>query len=246
MSEPLRLREDGLKWSPADLTVPTVPMFAAGEDPMSTLIAEVAPGLATDLTSAVAATNANETAFSANISGARSAYQNTDATEQQRVQAAAERPAAAAGASSTSASGAGGAQSSQFGQLMSMAMQGASQAAQVPMQAAGMVASAPQSVMQGAQGAMQQIGQLSGQLDKSGGETEQGEPLDIPLEERERDDDDKADKEEQQPQGRAAAGAETSERAPDAQSHSPTTGPVPYTQAPEPHLPNDRLNTIDL
>jgi len=65
------------------------------------------------------------------------------------------------------AAGAQGNPLAQLGQMMGMPLQMAGQAAQIPMQAMGMAGSIPQGAMQGVQSAVQQVGQLSGQLDKS-------------------------------------------------------------------------------
>jgi hypothetical protein len=68
---------------------------------------------------------------------------------------------AAAGGSATGGSAAGGADAmSQMGQMMSMPMQLASQAVQIPMQALGALAAVPQAIMQG----VQQVSQAAGGL----------------------------------------------------------------------------------
>lgn len=59
-------------------------------------------------------------------------------------------------------SGAGAAeQAGQMGQIMQMPMQLAQQAAQIPMQLAGMAGAIPAAMMQGLQSAVQQVGQVS-------------------------------------------------------------------------------------
>ena len=59
------------------------------------------------------------------------------------------------------AAAAAGQQGRDFGSMMQMPMQMAQQAAQAPMQMAGMAGAAPQALQQGAQQAVEQIGQLS-------------------------------------------------------------------------------------
>jgi len=129
---------------------------------MSLMISAFMPALAAPLTAAVAATHAREEEFSANLAEARSAYQSTDDAGEHEIQAVSSQQLAVADpAMSGSANTA-----SPSGELMSTAMQMGSQAAQAPMQMMGLAASGPQSVMQGAQGAIQQMGQLSGQTEK--------------------------------------------------------------------------------
>lgn len=73
----------------------------------------------------------------------------------------------AVGGAGTSPAGTGaGSGSDILGQMMGMPMQMAGQAAQAPSQAMGSVASAPQGAIHGVQGAMQQVGQLTGPSDK--------------------------------------------------------------------------------
>lgn len=159
----LRVDENALNWDPAEVTVPTVPAVGPGGDPMSAMIAAVMPQVSVDVTVGVAETRARDERFSGNVAAARSAYQNTDAAEEQRLQSAGAQTdsAGAAGAGSAPAGSAAG-QAGQLGQMMGMPMQMAAQAAQIPMQLAGMAAAIPQGIMQGVQSAMQQVGQLSG------------------------------------------------------------------------------------
>jgi hypothetical protein len=160
----LRLTEEALNWDPADVAVPPVPAIPPGADPMSVMLAAIAPEIATAVTQGVAEALAREERFSANVTGARASYQNTDGAAGQQIQGAAgltEPGSAAAGVGSTPAGGAGQ-QAGQLGQMMGMPMQMAQQAAQIPMQLAGMAASIPQGIMQGVQSAMQQVGQLAG------------------------------------------------------------------------------------
>ena len=158
---PLRVDTPSLTWSPAVLTVPPVPVIPAGEDPMSVMIAATMPELAAPLAAAVAATHAREEQFAANLAEARNAYQSTDHAGEQEIQTVADTQL---GAATPSTAGPVGGQSAQF---LSTAVQTAGQAAQAPMQMAGMAAAGPQSVMQGVQGASQQVGQISGQLGRS-------------------------------------------------------------------------------
>jgi len=160
----LRLNEEALNWDPAEVTVPSVPAIPPGTDPMSVMLAAIAPEIATAVTEGVAEALAREERFSANVTGARTSYQNTDGAAGQQIQGAGgltEPGSVAAGVGSTPATG-GAQQAGQLGQMMGMPMQMAQQAAQIPMQLAGMAASIPQGIMQGVQSAMQQVGQLAG------------------------------------------------------------------------------------
>jgi PE family len=174
MGEPhLRLIEEALNWDPAEVTVPAAPAIPPGADPMSVMIAAIAPEIATAVTRGVAEALAREERFSANVTGARTSYQNIDGTAGQQIQGAgelAEPGSVAAGVGSTPAAGAAQ-QAGQMGQMMGMPMQMAQQAAQIPMQLAGMAASIPQGIMQGVQSAMQQVGQMAG---RAGDETDLG------------------------------------------------------------------------
>jgi hypothetical protein len=160
----LRLTEEALNWDPADVTVPPVPAMPPGADPMSVMLAAIAPEIATAVTQGVAEALAREERFSANVTGARTSYQNTDGAAGQQIQGAGEltEPGGVpAGAGSTNAAASPAGQAGQLGQMMGMPMQMAQQAAQIPMQLAGMAASIPQGIMQGVQSAMQQVGQMS-------------------------------------------------------------------------------------
>jgi len=160
----LRLTEERLIGTPLEVTVPPVPAIPPGPDPMSVMLAAIAPEIATAVTEGVAEALAREERFSANVTGARTSYQNTDGAAQQQIQGAgglAEPASVAGGVGSTPAAGAAQ-QAGQMGQLIGMPMQMAQQAAQIPMQLAGMAASIPQGIMQGVQSAMQQVGQMAG------------------------------------------------------------------------------------
>ncbi len=162
----LRLTEEALNWDPAQVTVPPVPAIPPGADPMSVMLATIAPEIATAVTEGVAEALAREERFSANVTGARTSYQNTDGAAGQHIQGAGglTEPGgvAAAGVGSTNAGASPAGQAGQLGQMMGMPMQMAQQAAQIPMQLAGMAASIPQGIMQGVQSAMQQVGQIAG------------------------------------------------------------------------------------
>ena len=162
----LRLTEEALNWDPAQVTVPPVPAIPPGADPMSVMLAAIAPEIATAVTEGVAEALAREERFAANVTGARTSYQNTDGAAGQQIQGAGglTEPGgvAAAGVGSTNAGASPAGQAGQLGQMMGMPMQMAQQAAQIPMQLAGMAASIPQGIMQGVQSAMQQVGQLAG------------------------------------------------------------------------------------
>ncbi|BBX17921.1 PE domain-containing protein [Mycolicibacterium duvalii] len=207
---PLKVDPPALTWDPAVVNVPPVPVIPAGGDPMSALISAVMPGIAAELTAAVAETHAREQQFAANLAGARAAYQSTDQGGGEEIRTVADTQLAPPTAASTagSAAGAGGA-GGQFGQFMSTAMQMGGQAVQAPAQLAGMVTSAPQGVMQGAQGAVQQISQVAGQVEKSDADKGSAPPAEQFVEQSERP-------EEQPPADEGAeAGPSAAERAPD-------------------------------
>ena len=161
----LRLTEEALNWDPAEVTVPAVPAIPPGADPMSVMLAAIAPEIASAVTQGVAEALAREERFSANVTGARTSYQNTDGAAGQQIQGAGgltEPGSVAAGVGSTNAAASPAGQAGQLGQMMGMPMQMAQQAAQIPMQLAGMAAAIPQGIMQGVQSAMQQVGQMAG------------------------------------------------------------------------------------
>jgi hypothetical protein len=176
----LRLTEEALNWDPAEVTVPPVPAIPPGADPMSVMLAAIAPEIATAVTQGVAEALAREERFSANVTGARSAYQHTDGAVGQQIQGAGgftEPGSVAAGVGATPATG-GAQQAGQLGQMMGMPMQMAQQAAQIPMQLAGMAASIPQGIMQGVQSAMQQVGQMAGGTGEETDPDQQGDSPD--------------------------------------------------------------------
>jgi hypothetical protein len=86
----LRLNEEALNWEPAEVTVPSVPAIPPGADPMSVMLAAIAPEIATAVTEGVAEALAREERFSANVTGARTSYQNTDGAAHQQIQGAGE------------------------------------------------------------------------------------------------------------------------------------------------------------
>jgi hypothetical protein len=222
----LRLTEEALNWDPADVTVPPVPAIPPGADPMSVMLAAIAPEIATAVAQGVAEALAREERFSANVTGARTSYQNTDGAAGQQIQGAGgltEPGSAAAGGGSTPAAGAAQ-QAGQMGQMMGMPMQMAQQAAQIPMQLAGMAASIPQGIMQGVQSAMQQVGQMaSGAGEKTDPEPEQ--PSDVS-----RDEAKHAESANEKPpvSSDGATGPGNAERAPT---------PQPTPDVPQPHKP---------
>jgi hypothetical protein len=162
MGEPdLRVNVEQLNWDSAEVTVPGVPQFPPGADPMSVMVAAIMPEIAVAVTEAVAATLAREERFAGDLTAAGRTYQNTDGAAQQQIQsagAAVEPASAAAGAGAPQSAGSSAGQAGQLGQMMGMA----GQAAQIPMQMMGMAAAIPQGIMQGVQSAMQQVGQMSG------------------------------------------------------------------------------------
>lgn len=232
----LRLTEEALNWDPAEVRVPSVPAIPPGADPMSVMLAAIAPEIATAVTKGVAEALAREERFSVNVNGARISYQTTDGAAQQQLQGAgelAEPGSVAAGSTNAAASPAG--QAGQLGQMMGMPMQMAQQAAQIPMQLAGMAASIPQGIMQGVQSAMQQVGQMaSGAEEKTDQELDQrGDGTLDEAKHAESAEEVPAEKAQQSAPGDGAAGPSTAERA-------PATGPQPTPSPevpPQPHKP---------
>jgi PE family len=221
----LRLTEEALNWDPAAVTVPPVPAIPPGADPMSVMLAAIAPEIATAVTEGVAEALAREERFSANVAGARTSYHNTDGAAGQQIQGAAgmtEPGSVPAGVGSTPAAGAAQ-QAGQLGQMMGMPMQMAQQAAQISMQLAGMAASIPQGIMQGVQSAMQQVGQLAG---GTGEETD-------PESDQQGDSPDEAKHAESANEKPAAPSDGAS--APNNTEKAPATGPQPAPQ--QPHKP---------
>jgi hypothetical protein len=210
----LKLNEEALNWDPAEVTVPSVPAIPPGADPMSVMLAAIAPEIATAVTEGVAEALAREERFSANVTGARTSYQNTDGS-------------VAAGVGSTPAAGAAG-QAGQLGQMMGMPMQMAQQAAQIPMQLASMAASIPQGIMQGVQSAMQQVGQMAG------GAGDETDPESDQLGDQSPDEAKHAESANEKPPAPTdgAAGSGSAERAP-AAGPQPTPPDVPQ----QPHKP---------
>ena len=143
MTDPLE-KPDGLKWDPAAVELPEVPLLPPGEDAMSTTIAGVLPTLTVPLATSVAALSAKENMFRGKLGTAESAYQNADDSGQQsmgqlagmlgqvgQLGQQASAPAQAAG-------GLGG-QTGMFGSLMQQAMQGVRQASPAKVQLPGVV-----------------------------------------------------------------------------------------------------------
>jgi hypothetical protein len=229
----LRLTEEALNWDPAEVTVPSVPAIPPGADPMSVMLAAIAPEIATAVTKGVAEALAREERFSANVNGARTSYQTTDGAAQQQIQGAGEL-AEPGGAGSTNAAASPAGQAGQLGQMMGMPMQMAQQAAQIPMQLAGMAASIPQGIMQGVQSAMQQVGQMaSGAGEKTDPALDQqGDGTLDNAKHAESAEEVPAEKGRQSAPGEGAAGPSTAERA-------PATGPqpTPSPDVPAPHKP---------
>jgi hypothetical protein len=234
MGDPqLRLSEDALNWDPAEITVPPVPAIPPGSDPMSVMLAAIAPQIATAVTQGVTEALAREERFAANVAGARTSYQTADGAARQQIQSSgelAEPGSAAAGVGATNSAGVPAGEAGQLGQMMGMPMQMAQQAAQIPMQLAGMAAAIPQGIMQGVQSAMQQVGQTAG------GAGEKNDPESDQSGERSRDELRHADSANEVPPRQAppegAAGPSNAERAPGTES-----GPTPEVPQQQPHKP---------
>jgi len=153
----LRVNEEALHWDPAEVTAPSVPAMAGGEDPMSQLVSEVMPEVAAKVAQMVADTRAREVEFAANIEAAKRAYRGTDADAEQDLRAAEQQihspDVTSGGSTAGSRASSFRAQSSAFGQLLS-----------APMQIIGAAASMPQGVMHGVQDVGGQVGQLAGSV----------------------------------------------------------------------------------
>lgn len=156
MTEDLRVDLSKLSWDPSSVEVPDTPPITAGADPMSTMLAAYMPTVTDDLKTKVAEAAAHEQRFSDNLSAAKASYQSTEDANHGTISSA--ENSVARGQSAASGGGAGGG-ASQFGQLITMAMQAASQAAQMPAQALQMAGTVPQMAMQ----IGQQVQQMAGQ-----------------------------------------------------------------------------------
>lgn len=170
---------------------------------MSLMISAYLPELATPLINAVADTRTREERFAANLAAARSSYQSTDDAGEHEIQAASSQQLTPTGPAMTGSADTAPSTS----QLMGATTQMGSQVAQAPMQLIGLAASAPQ-------GILQQMGQLSGPLNKAGGgnatsESDGATPSAEPRE-READKSDSA----RETAGAADAGSSPTERAP--------------------------------
>lgn len=136
----MRVDEGALGWDPAEVTVPAMPAIGAGPDPLSTLISETVPSVTADVTQHVGATRFREERFAANLASARSAYHGSDGAGEQRIAGATGELQSRRGATrdlglstvTSHGSAAGVGQVSQFGQLVSMAMQGGTTSAASP------------------------------------------------------------------------------------------------------------------
>jgi hypothetical protein len=232
-------------------TIPLAPppFTTPGMDAISLSIMSQVPGLEAPILAGLPEVKAEATKTATNIVAAAQQYLQTDeqlAADYERHQfegagtpgggggsgfgAAGSAAAGAAGTTESVANAAGG-HSNPMGQMMGMPMQMAQQAAQMPMQAMGALGQAPQGIMQGAQSAMQQIGQMTEGAGK----------------------DDKGTDADQHPEQQGAApGDQRAERAPAAEppEHDAPSAPseqaVPDTKSPAPSRRTDASDPINL
>lgn len=223
-----------------------------GSDPLSVRVTVEVPGVETPIVVELPAIKTDAKKTAERIVAAADRYEQADQTvgqriEQAQVPAASGAPGSGGAGAAPNAGASQAGQMGQMGQLMGMPMQMAQQAAQLPMQALGMAASLPQGLMQGVQGAMQQVSQLGGQTDKSGedalndqasgDEAERAEAADA-----------KAQSESEKEQG-AVQGRPGMERAPETggtgESPSQTAPPTP-PRTPAPTRPAEADGGINL
>jgi hypothetical protein len=228
---------ESLRTAAGSLPAAPAPFVVTGTDPLSVAIAEKLPTIEGDIQTALPQVKTDATATASNIVAAAGKYQGADAQLAANYQQHQFDQAGAAGAGA-GAAGAGAGGAGAMSQMMSMPMQMAGQAAQLPMQAMGAVTSVPQTVMQG----VQQIGQMAGGLGKSDSASEVashgapdgqgGQPTESGAERPE--DREREDKAKQDAQPGAGSGERNDERAPAAapapQQHSPRHA------APDPEL----------
>lgn len=245
-----RLAGAGQRFLAAANSIPDAPApyVPEGTDALSAAIAAQAPKVMAPVAAGLPDLKASTTKFAQNVINAARAYQ---AANQQHAQdigrsgagipqpgsggsgtGGAAGPGASGGSAATSATSAGQmGDLSQFGQLMQMPMQMASQAAQMPMQMAGMMGVLPQSLIQGLQGPLQQLSQISQMGHKSGdgqaGEKE-GETLVNTVQPADQDHSPSDDK----TTAEGAAPGHTAERPPEAAPQPNTSDSAPPVQAP--------------
>ncbi|WP_006242370.1 type VII secretion target [Mycolicibacterium tusciae] len=243
MTEDLRVdtalvRQSGGKLETIAGLIPEPPaaFSPAGADALSTAIAGRVAEVVDPVIAQMPITKEELTRFAQNVMQAADSYDSTDrqiAEEILKRLGLFEDAAGAGGGSPAGGTGgapgatgfttagspaAGGGQSDQMGQLMQMAQQ----AAQIPMQLAGLAAAIPQAMMQGVQSAVQQASQLA--QSGEGEEKLPGEDEQMPEEDREERPEDKLE-----PQAEAAPGNSGGERVPDAglQEPAPQAPPAP-------------------
>ena len=191
MTQPLIVDTDLLGTASASLAaaaaeIPVVPppLSVSGSDPLSTAIGNGSVEIEAPM-AALPAIKTDALTTAQNVGAAGQRYASTD----EALAAKAARhdfgnsgsQGIGGGGSAASASGAPGAagkagglgqmggvgQMGGLGQMMGTPMQMAQQAGQIPAQLAQMAGSVPQSMMQGTQGAVQQVAQLAGQFGKT-------------------------------------------------------------------------------
>jgi len=243
---PLATGGQGLLSAAGDIPEPPAPFTATGTDALSTILNTRTQAMEAPLIAGMPVTKADALRTAQNIIQAAAKYEGVDQRlADQVLKTLAELEGAegsgAGGAGGTGATGAAGAptsatpaagaaeQAGQLGQMMGMPMQMAQQAAQIPMQLAGMAASIPQGIMQGVQGAMQQVGQMAG----GAGEKADPEQLGDGSPDEAKHADSAKETPEQTAPSDGAAGPSAAERAPGA-GPQPTPAPAVPQQ---PHKP---------
>ncbi|WP_245233949.1 hypothetical protein [Mycobacterium sp. PS03-16] len=240
---------NGLAEGARAIPEPLQPLVTSGTDALSLALNARTNEIEQPLIEGMPKTKAEALATAENIIRAAGMYEQTDQEIADRIRKALDEldgagaPGAgvsggasgaegAAGAGGGAAPAAGGADAmGQMGQMLGMPLQMAQQAAQIPMQLAGMAASIPQQMMQGLQGGMQQIGQMTGQRSEMGGKDDKDRREE--LEDRERPDERSERPEpERAPEG-AAAGDGGGERAPEYVPRHAAPETPPVEQAPE-------------
>lgn len=159
----------------------------SGSDPLSMVIAAVAPQFLTPIRAGLPVLKAQTTEFAQNIKTVAERYAATDAQSHAKLSGQMDGGSGSGGGGGASpasgvAGGVGGPAAdaaqgaSQLGQMLQMPMQIASQAAQLPQQVMGMAGSLPQSAMQGVQQIAEQVSQVAGKA--GGSEKLDGQPED--------------------------------------------------------------------
>jgi hypothetical protein len=159
-----------LETSANALPEPPAPFTVTGEDAISAAIAAKLPALETPIIEGLPAVKQAAAQTASNIVAAAGKYESTDeelaaAYEKQQFSGGGAGGAGGGAVGVASEAAGSGAAGGAMGQMMSMPMQVASQAAQMPQQVMGAMSQIPQSGMQGAQ----QIVQMATETGKDAG-----------------------------------------------------------------------------